>query len=535
MLAGTITAGDTVALDAAVLETDPLVACAPDEILRRTTDAARRLLKAPRAALSSFAALRQLIVCSSEPSEIGREMPLSYSLCHHVVTAGIPIAAEVAAEHAAFADVVPTSDVVAYAGAPIKLASGAILGTLCVSDRIPHAWTGEDLDVLAVLAAGIGDAVDQRLAVRRSEVIATAARRELDRVLAVADAMPGFVFERRKLGPTQVAYSILGTSKAALVPGRELTEHGDRAPLTFVHPEDREGLRAEFLRSTEEETGLDVTFRASPDETRQRWLRCQMIVRRGKDGAVSWAGHCFDVTDLIDARDTAEMRCRSGFVDANHAIRTPLQSILGSTEFLASETRPDVIAAHAQTIRSASAAVLTVVDQTLDPAKPKVDEPAADHAAPAEATAEANGDAPTIPSQEPAEAERASGARILLADDLDLNRRLIADMLSYEGYSVDCVADGAAAVEAAGERRYDLILMDMIMPGMDGVAATRAIRAMPEPVCRVPIVALTAHSFREQLDACLAAGMDGTLTKPLSMATLTSAVESWTRGRNEAA
>ena len=121
--------------------------------------------------------------------------------------------------------------------------------------------------------------------------------------------------------------------------------------------------------------------------------------------------------------------------------------------------------------------------------------------------------------------------RILLADDLDLNRRLIADMLAIEGHVVDCVIDGAAAVAAAGTVAYDLILMDMIMPGMDGIAATRAIRALPAPAGTVPIVALTANSYPEQLESCIAAGMNATLTKPMSLDALTTAVRIWLRNR----
>ena len=100
---------------------------------------------------------------------------------------------------------------------------------------------------------------------------------------------------------------------------------------------------------------------------------------------------------------------------------------------------------------------------------------------------------------------------------------------------VDCVADGAAAVRAVQVKTYDLVLMDMIMPVMDGVVATRAIRALPAPTCRVPIVALTANSFREQLASCLEAGMDATLTKPMTIDALTRAVADWTRGRHAAA
>ena len=124
--------------------------------------------------------------------------------------------------------------------------------------------------------------------------------------------------------------------------------------------------------------------------------------------------------------------------------------------------------------------------------------------------------------------------RILLADDLDLNRKLICDMLSLDGYVVDSVADGAAAVEAVKATAYDLILMDMIMPGMDGLDATRAIRDLPAPACDVPIVALTAHSFREQLDNCLDAGMNATLTKPMTFDALSSAVAEWAGRRNAA-
>ena len=108
-------------------------------------------------------------------------------------------------------------------------------------------------------------------------------------------------------------------------------------------------------------------------------------------------------------------------------------------------------------------------------------------------------------------------------------------MLGIEGHLVDCVADGAEAVLAASQRPYDLILMDMIMPGMDGITATRAIRALPAPACNVPIVALTANSFHEQLDGCLKAGMDATLVKPMSMEALSAAVSTWIRGRNKAA
>ncbi len=141
---------------------------------------------------------------------------------------------------------------------------------------------------------------------------------------------------------------------------------------------------------------------------------------------------------------------------------------------------------------------------------------------------------PASPARE-GPASPGGGASILLADDLDLNRKLISDMLTVEGHQVDCVADGAAAVLAVQAKAYDLVLMDMIMPGMDGIAATRAIRALPAPAGRVPIVALTANTFREQLDSCLEAGMDATLTKPMTFESLINVVADWTGKRTAAA
>lgn len=690
MLNGSTISDDLDPTDATV-DVDHLWACVSGETLQRTIDSACRVLKVDCAMLSSFKADQQKIICSSDPCEAGATIALPYSLCHHVVAAGTPISADVVADHAALATVAPTPGIEAYLGLPIRLGSGRVMGTLCVSDSVPHGWSGEDLDVLSILAAGIGNEVDLRLELARHDASAASSRRELADVLATVDEIPGLLFERRKIDATHAAYTFFGVRKSMLPAVRELTQHGDAAPLSFVHPDDRDFVRAALMRSTAEETDLDLTFRIRDPGSVQRWLRSQSMVRRADDGRVSWAGHCFDVTDLIAARDDAEAD-RAGreraLVNVNHEIRTPLQAIVGFTGFLTNETRPDVIAAHAKTIRSASEAVLSIVNQTLDDAGSRgshvepVDlrtlaeaclelvapqarekglvvrlvvsddiprragisrqkthqalvnllnnavkytdegavtlrvDPAADGVRfsvvdtgigvpmekrpllfqrfsrieadarpgvglglsitkdlvesqngrigldngpgggtifwfelPDIALAEGEPGSPANsipprdvaptrdakPAEEPMLADRPSGARILLADDLDLNRKLIADMLSFEGHHVDCVADGAAAVQAASERRYDLILMDMIMPVMDGTAATRAIRALPEPACRVPIVALTAHSFREQLDACLAAGMDGTLIKPLSIAALTGAVESWTRGRIKAA
>jgi len=117
-----------------------------------------------------------------------------------------------------------------------------------------------------------------------------------------------------------------------------------------------------------------------------------------------------------------------------------------------------------------------------------------------------------------------AGHRILIADDAAANRELIVAILSGLGLEADAVCDGAEAVDAVRTGLYDLVLMDMQMPVMDGLAATRAIRAMDGPIAGLPILALSANVQREQIERCLAAGMDGHLGKPIQIPVLAEAL-----------
>lgn len=106
------------------------------------------------------------------------------------------------------------------------------------------------------------------------------------------------------------------------------------------------------------------------------------------------------------------------------------------------------------------------------------------------------------------------GRRVLVVDDVALNRELFLEMLAQHGCQVDLAADGEEAVAAVRRQAYDLVLMDVHMPVMDGMAAARAIRALG--FAELPILALTASGTPEQVESCLVAGMDGHLLKPLS-------------------
>jgi signal transduction histidine kinase/DNA-binding response OmpR family regulator len=109
-----------------------------------------------------------------------------------------------------------------------------------------------------------------------------------------------------------------------------------------------------------------------------------------------------------------------------------------------------------------------------------------------------------------------SRGRILLAEDNATNRLVIGTLLQKLGFSCRAALNGLEAVAAVQEEAFDLVLMDVMMPEMDGYAATRAIRALPGASGRTPIVALTANVLTADIKAALAAGMDDFATKPIS-------------------
>jgi PAS domain S-box-containing protein len=132
----------------------------------------------------------------------------------------------------------------------------------------------------------------------------------------------------------------------------------------------------------------------------------------------------------------------------------------------------------------------------------------------ADAAAAAPAEAPA-PAQAPPAEEPAIGGRVLLAEDNEINALLATTILEEAGFSVEAVVNGEEAVEAARRGAFDLVLMDVQMPVMDGLAATRLIRQIEGPAGQVAIVALTANAMRSDQDACLEAGMNDFVSKPL--------------------
>jgi PAS domain S-box-containing protein len=131
-----------------------------------------------------------------------------------------------------------------------------------------------------------------------------------------------------------------------------------------------------------------------------------------------------------------------------------------------------------------------------------------------------------------APAEVAAGPlRILLAEDNEINQMLALALLGKKGHQVTAVVNGAEAVEAAQSGDFDVVLMDIHMPEVDGLEATRQIRGLDEKGPDLPIIALTANAMAEDKQMCLDAGMDDYLAKPINEAELNGALEHWRPGR----
>lgn len=134
---------------------------------------------------------------------------------------------------------------------------------------------------------------------------------------------------------------------------------------------------------------------------------------------------------------------------------------------------------------------------------------------------------PPVQEEKSVPAALSAQLHILVVDDNEINRKLNTILLHQWGVAVDEAADGVAAVEACGRRHYDLILMDVHMPVMDGIEATRRIRMLQGGGKAIPVVALTANALSGDRERYLAAGMDDYLEKPLTEETLRKTIEKW--------
>jgi len=130
-------------------------------------------------------------------------------------------------------------------------------------------------------------------------------------------------------------------------------------------------------------------------------------------------------------------------------------------------------------------------------------------------------------------AELSETLRVLVAEDNAVNQLFVRTLLEKAGHIVDIADNGVEALAAVQRTEFDIVLMDMQMPKMDGLEATRHIRALPAPLSEIPILALTANASDEQQQACIDDGMDGFLGKPVDREKLFAALAYFADGYSD--
>jgi CheY-like chemotaxis protein len=117
--------------------------------------------------------------------------------------------------------------------------------------------------------------------------------------------------------------------------------------------------------------------------------------------------------------------------------------------------------------------------------------------------------------------------RILLVEDNPISQNVEIKLLKSVGYEVDAVSSGEEAIKATASGRYDIVLMDIEMPGMNGLTATQKIRELEGESKHIPVIAVTAHSSMKDREKCLAAGLNDYIAKPISINFLKMTIDQW--------
>ena len=217
------------------------------------------------------------------------------------------------------------------------------------------------------------------------------------------------------------------------------------------------------------------------------------------------------------AKTAEALAARTQFLsEMAHTIRTPLNSLTGGLELVADELAgksqdfevvkdaADQLAEIAsKLIEQAETGEIQAIDVQLDP----------------------------VSEQSNEIGQNTSAPKVLLAEDTESNRYVIERLLSSIGCQSTTVTNGVEAVEAARAGSFDVILMDVMMPIMDGEQATQAIRGMTGPASRTPIIGVTAHSLQAERERLLSAGMTACLSKPIRREELETAIRTAMIGR----
>lgn len=293
--------------------------------------------------------------------------------------------------------------------------------------------------------------------------------------------------------------------------------------------EDRRVGEAVLAAALDERTTAEVHRMVTLRGPRWHHIDCRPV-QDPVTGAISVLLNERDVTDRVEAeaaRAAAEQKvamveARQKFLsDMSHELRTPLNAVMGFADVLGRAGLMPAQAACVARITAAGQALQMVVEQMIDLSRrDDWDSPIDLNALMTPKAADAPEAARDVAVANDAAADQDEGRAmvVLYIDDNESNRVLVSTLLTAQGVMCETADDGAQGVEAARRGGWDVILMDIQMPVMDGVEATRRIRALEAEVAATPIIALTANTLAEQLEVYFAVGMDDCIAKPLNAA-----------------
>jgi CheY-like chemotaxis protein len=377
-------------------------------------------------------------------------------------------------------------------------------------EEVSERWTfypnGQPVTVQAVISTySLPDSTSAALLFEAAPVDAEAEeRRALEALRHTSTAISLFDQEGRPLFANPAAFAAYGRSDLPLA-------------SRFVEPERAAQLLSLAMSG---ETATDICQVTT--ESGVRWHH--LDARSGLDpvtGSATLLLNEHDITDTVEAqtaralaeRKTAESEARQSFLtEMSHELRTPLNAVIGFADLLSRAQLAEEHVEQAHSILEGARRLATVVNEMIRIADGTT-------APPVSVTV------PTTPRSPSAAEERAT--RVLYVDDNAANRRLVVTVLGSQGFVCETAADGAEGVEAAKTGDWDVILMDIQMPVMDGVAATRAIRALGDYRAGCPIVAVTANTLAAQLDSYAAAGMNDWIEKPVNINILLDKTTGW--------
>lgn len=399
----------------------------------------------------------------------------------------------------------------------VKVRTDRLVELTAGGEEVSERWTfypkGQPFTVEATISTfRMGDGRDVLLFEASPTEVGAGERRAVEALRHTSAAITLFGRDGARLFANPAAYGAYGAD------GREFSNH-------FADPEAGQAM-FDVAAAGESVAGVHrVATRAG-----LRWHH--MDAHPVFDPVTGEAGVLLneqDVTARVEAegsRAAAEQKAAMSearqlfLTEMSHELRTPLNAVIGFSTLLVEAGLATAPADHARRILEAGEGLLEVVNRMIDLSEAGPKTPP--QSSPEVATAE-----PPEPAEDEGVEAVAPLLRVLYVDDNESNRTLVRAMLATQGIACETANDGQQGLKAAADGDWDVILMDIQMPVMDGVTATRRIRSLAGAVAGTPIIALTANTLDEQVRAYSEAGMDDCIAKPVNMVELLTKTAHW--------